>query len=185
LDATGYAGAKSPAPPATVPGLADRVRESDIRVMTRHSALPGRQFPRTRPRAFTLIEVAIATVIIGVGFTATLQLLAAGTVANKEGTELTTGIHLAGNIHEASLRTNYDDLFDLEGTHNQPLDANLRPIPNMNGWQQVVDVTYVDEHLLTSAVPDHQVEPTARVTVTVNRSGRFVYQTSWIATASE
>src|SRR5687768_17880236 len=104
---------------------------------------PTSPYSRQRSRAggFTLIEVAMATVIIGVGFIATLQLLAAGTVSNKEGTELTTAIHLAGNIHEASLRTDYDELFGLEGTHNPPLDANLRPMAGVSGWQQVVDVS--------------------------------------------
>src|SRR5687768_1644559 len=148
---------------------------------------PTSRFSRRRFRAngFTLIEVAIATVIIGVGFTATLQLLAAGTVSNKEGTELTTAIHLAGNIHEASLQAEYADQFALEGVHNPPKDANLRAMADMNGWRQVVDVRYVDRNLLTTAVPDTQVEPTARVTVTVERNGSFVYSTSWIAAASE
>lgn len=146
---------------------------------------PVRRRRHAYPGGFTLIEVAIATVIIGVAFTATLQLLAAGTVSNREGTELTTAIHLAGNIHEASLRTEYGSLFSLEGSYDPPLDANMRAISGMNGWQQVVDVTYVDPNLLTSAVPDDQYEPTARVTVTVNRNNTFVYQTSWVTTASE
>ncbi|CAA9445280.1 MAG: hypothetical protein AVDCRST_MAG64-4483 [uncultured Phycisphaerae bacterium] len=138
-----------------------------------------------RRRGYTLIEVAIATVIIGVGFTATLQLLAAGTVANREAAELTTAIHLAGNIHEASLRRSYTTMFGLETSHNPPVDANLRTMTGMAGWQQVVDVTYVDRNMVTNPVPDTQVEPTARVTVTVNRNGNFVYRTSWITTASE
>ena len=153
--------------------------------MTRSFPMPHKHLSAARARGFTLIEVAIATVIIGVAFTAMLQLLAAGTVANKEGTELTTAIHLAGNIHEASLRTDYDDVFSLEGTYDQPLDANLRPITTLPGWQQVVDVSYVDRNLLTSYVPDDQEEPTARVTVTINRRGSFVYRTSWITSASE
>ena len=138
-----------------------------------------------RRGGFTLIEAGMATVIIGVAFTAMLQVLAAGTVANRDGTALTTAIHLAGNIHEASVRTAYDDIFTLRDTHSPPVDANLQTMTGMAGWQQVVDVTYVDPNLLTSDVPDDQDEPTARVTVTINRNGKFVYRTSWIATASE
>jgi prepilin-type N-terminal cleavage/methylation domain-containing protein len=140
---------------------------------------------QTRRRGFTLIESAIATVIIGVAVTSLLQLLAAGTIANKEGAELTTAINLAGNIHEAAVRIEYEDLFDLNQTFNTPVDARLRPIVGMNGWSQVVDVSYVDENLLTSAVPDHQTEPMTRITVTVNRNGDFVYRTSWIAAAPD
>lgn len=139
---------------------------------------------RTRCGGFTLIEAGMATVIIGVGFTAMLQLLAAGTISNKEGMALTTGIHLAGNLHEASLRTAYDDLFAMQGTHNPPVDANLQSMAGMNGWQQEVDVSYVDPNLLTNSVPDDQEEPTARVTVTITRNGKPVYRTSWIATSS-
>ena len=140
---------------------------------------------RTRRGGFTLIEAGMATVIIGVAFTAMLQVLAAGTLSNREGTALTTAIHLAGNIHEASVRTPYADVFELRATHSPPVNANLQAMTGMAGWQQVVDVTYVDPNLLTSDVPDDQEEPTARVTVTINRNGKFVYQTSWITTASE
>ena len=54
-------------------------------------------------RGFTLIESAMVTVIIGVGVVGMLELLAAGTVSNSEGTELTTAINLANNIREMSL----------------------------------------------------------------------------------
>src|SRR5688572_23339671 len=110
-------------------------------------------------RGFTLIESAMATVIIGVAFTALLSLLAAGTVSNKEGTELTTAINLAGNIHEAAVRTGYDEVFDLEGTYSPAVDAQLTAVPGISGWSQVVDVSYVDENRLTLSVPDTQYEP--------------------------
>ena len=150
-------------------------------VLAHNSRNPGRR----RRRGFTLIEAAMATVIIGVGFTAMLQLLAAGTVANKEGTELTTALNLAGNIHEAAVRVGYADLFTLERTYSPAVDAKLSAVTSLTGWSQVVDVSYVDENLLTSAVPDTQYEPTARVTVSVRRNGQQVYRTSWLAAASE
>ena len=49
------------------------------------------------------------TVIIGLGCVGMLELLAAGTVANSEGTELTTGINLANNIREMSLGLSFYD----------------------------------------------------------------------------
>ena len=65
--------------------------------------------PAAGRRGFTLIEAAMVTVIIGVGVVAMLQLLAAGTVSNSEGTELTTAINLANNIREMSLGLAYYD----------------------------------------------------------------------------
>jgi prepilin-type N-terminal cleavage/methylation domain-containing protein len=140
--------------------------------------------PRWRRHGFTLIEAAIATVVIGVGFTAMLNLLAAGTMSNRDATELTTALNLAGNLHEAAVRMKYDDLFDLEKTYPQAVDARLNVLPGMPGWSQVVDVTYVDPSLITKAVPDNQYEPTTRVTVSVRRNNHEVYRTSWIAAAS-
>lgn len=55
----------------------------------------------------------MVTVIIGVGVVAMLQLLAAGTVSNSEGTELTTAINLANNVREASLGLAYYDPDDM------------------------------------------------------------------------
>jgi type II secretory pathway pseudopilin PulG len=140
---------------------------------------------RGRRRGFTLIEAAMATVIIGFAFTAMLSLLAAGTVSNKEGTELTTAINLVGNIHEAAVRVDYANILSLRGSHNPPVNGHLQSMSGMTGWQQVVSVQYVDHNCLTLAVPDTQVEPTARITVVITRQGKFVYQTSWIATASQ
>jgi hypothetical protein len=54
----------------------------------------------------------------------------------------------------------------------------------MTGWTQVVGVNYVDENNLTQSVPDTQYEPTARVTVLIQRNGHEVYRTSWLTAAS-
>jgi prepilin-type N-terminal cleavage/methylation domain-containing protein len=69
--------------------------------------------PAAGRRGFTLIEAAMVTVIIGVGVVAMLQLLAAGTVSNSEGTELTTAINLANNVREMSLGLAYYDPDDM------------------------------------------------------------------------
>ena len=77
----------------------------------RHTSTPsGRPCPSAhRRRGFTLIEAAMVTVIIGVGVVSMLQLLAAGTMSNSEGTELTTAINLANNVREMSLGLDYYD----------------------------------------------------------------------------
>ena len=149
------------------------------------------------------MEASIVTVIIGVGVTAMLQLLAAGTVANSEGTELTTAINLANNVREISLGlayrdpqtptqwstkessvTAYDDVIDLNGcAFSPPLDARRLPITDYSNWSQNVVVQTVAEDQVNSTRPNSTASPTARVAVTITHNSRQVYQTSWLAVA--
>ena len=138
--------------------------------------------------AFTLIEAAIVTVIVGVGIMAMLELLAAGSMANGASAELTTAMGLASNIHEMSLGVEYKNVMTLNGLNKMPpVDAKSNQIndPSLAQWRQQVAVNYLNPHLITTTVPNTQVEPTARITVTISRNGSVVYTTSWVAAASE
>lgn len=154
-----------------------------------------------RPRAFTLIEAALMTVIIGVGVVAMLQLLATGTVSNLEGNDSTTGLNLARNIRELCLSlsfadpstpthwghesgealASYDDIDDLDGkTFSPPIDARRQSIASMDTWAQIIEVQSVDPDRLTAAVPKGS-SPAARITVTVTNRGQVVTSMSWLA----
>src|SRR4051812_17182729 len=137
-----------------------------------------------RRRGFTLIEAAIVTAIVGIGIVSMIQLFAAGSMANLDSTELTTAVYLANNIDEmlqgatyATLKANYDN-----HTYSPyPVDGTGTSLGSgFSGWTQAVSVKYVDHNLLTFAVPDTQVEPTSRVTVTVYHNGSPIYTASWI-----
>jgi hypothetical protein len=145
----------------------------------------------------------MVTVIISVGVVSMLQLLAAGTVANSEGTELTVAVNLANNVREMSLGMAYydpqqptawntkettvaawDNIMDLDGADfSPPIDSRRLPIGGYPGWRQVVDVESVSRDKVTEVVADTTGEPTARVTVAVKRSGATVYRTSWLVVA--
>ena len=88
------------------------------RATDRGNARPARR------RGFTLIEAAMVTVIIGLGVVGMLELLAAGTVSNSEGTELTTAINLANNVRELSLGLAYYD------PQSDPADPLKQPVWN-------------------------------------------------------
>ena len=60
-----------------------------------------------RRRGFSLVEAALTTVIIGLGSTALMALLASGSTANQQAAMLTTAIDLANNIHELADRLPY------------------------------------------------------------------------------
>ncbi len=159
---------------------------------------------RARRGGFTLIETAMVMTLIGLGVLAMLELLAAGSVSNAYGTEMTTAVHLANNIHEISLGmafadpenptqwstkeaggiTAYDNVIDLDGTSfSPPLDVRREPMADYRGWGQRVKVESVAEDYIASVRPNTLAEPTVRVTVTIFRNGRDVYTTSWLAVA--
>jgi type II secretory pathway pseudopilin PulG len=174
----------------------------------------GRLLPtiprRTRRPGFTLIEAAVTTVIVGVGFVSMLELLAAGTMANKTGADLTTAMNLAGNVREAMTGLSYtdptspthwgpetgegsvaayDDLDDFDGwtsSPNPPIDARRLSLgSDYAAWTQEVKVESVRPDNLR-LVMSHMtltpdLRPTCRCTVTIKHNGRNVYTQSWIS----
>ena len=145
-------------------------------------------------------------VIVGVGVTAVLELLAAGSLSNATGTELTTAVNLANNIHEISIGmaftdagnptsastkegggvTAYNDLWDLNGdTYSPPLDVQRHPIAGYTNWAQQVTVATVDPNNVNSTHSGwtDPTQPTARVSVTITHNGKFIYSASWLVTA--
>ena len=139
-------------------------------------------------RGFTLIEAAIVTAIVGIGIVGLLELLAAGSMSNINAKQLSTSVYLANNVNEMMQGEDYWGLkakFDNK-TFNPPLDGREQTIAGFDDWSQVIDVSYVDPNLLTSTVPDSQLEPTARVTVNiVNHQTRVIYTTQWIVAAPD
>ena len=137
-------------------------------------------------RGFTLIEAAIVTAIVGIGIVGVLELLCAGTMANMDSAQLTTAVYLANNIDEmmqgktySTLKSTYDNR-----TYDPPVDATGNALSGFGGWKQVVSVKYVDHNLLTSVVPDAQVEPTSRVSVSILHNGYAIYTATWVVVQS-
>ena len=161
-------------------------------------------YPGSR-RGFTLMETALAMVIIGLAVASMLRLLATGTGSNIAGNELTVAVNLANNIHEIAIglaftdpnsptststkESNlaaYNDIWDLNGTSlNPPVDCSGSPISSYTTWTQKVTVQTVDPNNLQSVRPNDPTVPTARITVVVLHSGTPVYTTSWIACAPD
>lgn len=164
----------------------------------------SRRAPR---RGFTLIEAALATVIIGIGVVALLELLAAGSMSNATATEMTVAASLANNIHEISLGlpftdpvnptsastkesggpTAYNDIWDLNGdTYSPPIDVTRHPVSGYSSWAQQVTVQSVAPTNLTATFPPDPVNySTARVAVVITHKGKPVYTASWIVAAPD
>jgi prepilin-type N-terminal cleavage/methylation domain-containing protein len=162
-------------------------------------------------RGFTLVETALAMVIVGTGVMALLQLITAGTMVNASGTTLTVAVNLANNIHEISLGlpvqnqnntlpiaketgavTTYTRLWSMSGdTYSPPLDVTRHPITAYSTWSQSVTIHTVDPSNVNAVRPsNNNIDPTvgptystARLTVVIKHNGQPVYQTSWLITA--
>jgi len=135
-----------------------------------------RSFPH---RGFTLIEACLTMVIVGVGFMAMLQLLAAGTVNTIAGSELTTGVSVARNIREYTLNSTYANLPTYNNaTYSPPKDSRGIAISALTGWEQKITVQAVNPDNIKQDI----VDPTPaamRVTVIVNHNSKKVCDLSW------
>ena len=153
---------------------------------------------------FTLIEVAIAVVIIAVGVTALMLGAASSTRTNNASRELTQAVLLAQDLREWTVKLPFfdpdlgspgplgpeageyevDDLDDLHGqTFSPPRDATGYQMYGMTGWSQMVTVNWVDPNNLTviSTTPTDTVS----VQVIVSRDSIPLLSTGWLVATSD
>jgi prepilin-type N-terminal cleavage/methylation domain-containing protein len=140
------------------------------------------RFGATVRGGFTLIEAAVVLVIIGVGVTGLVQLIGAGTMAQRASNELTTAIELGNNINEmmqgatyANIKSTYNDV-----TYSPPKDALGNSLTAFSGWSQSIKVDYVDPNYVATPVPSATATTTARVTVTVSHNSRVIHIAKWL-----
>jgi prepilin-type N-terminal cleavage/methylation domain-containing protein len=121
-----------------------------------------------RRRGFTLIETALATIIVGVGIVASMSLFAACSQQNRASARMSVAMMLANNVQEVlggltfadpGLSTTYfgpepgetlptfDDIDDFDGIAdsgltglNPPIDSLRQRITDMPQYTQVISV---------------------------------------------
>jgi prepilin-type N-terminal cleavage/methylation domain-containing protein len=128
---------------------------------------------------FTLIEICVATVIIGVAVTALMTGIASGTRVNDAGQNLTEAIFLTQEVRECTLKLPYSSVAGLGGTtYSPPIDGRGQTIGQLSGWSQAVAVAYMNPASPTtvSGGPSDVI----LVTVTISRNNAQVMSTSWL-----
>ena len=139
----------------------------------------GRRYLYTVRRGFTLLEAMLTTVIIGVGFGAMMQLLAAGTVNNIQSFETTTAVNIGKAILEVTVQKTMAQVIAMNNTyHEPPWDSRSQTISNLTKWRQTIAVQSVSPDSLTTNITDAAPDA-VRVTVTVTHDGRKVCDMSW------
>ena len=152
---------------------------------------------------FTLVEVAVATIIIGISAAVLLTAVAASTRANGSGRELTQGVFLAQEIREWTLRLPFsdpdpadqhnppgpdgtspqvyvDDLDDLmDVTYSPPRDGQGLAIADMTGWSEKLTLTWRDPNSIVTTVSPGGSD-LIYVKVDITNRGRPILTTGWL-----
>ena len=156
-------------------------------------------------RGLSLIEVAVATVIIGLGVVAMMASIASGTRVNASGKMLTEAVFLAQEVREWTVKLPFsdpepahahnphgpdagdaavDDLDDLKDvTYSPPRNGQGSPIASSQGWTEHITVTWRKADVLTAADPA-ETSDVAYVEVTLSHDGKAVLQTGWLVARS-
>lgn len=151
--------------------------------------------------AFTLIEVMVATMLIGIAVAALLLTTGAFTRVNAAGIGLSTAEFLIEEIRELTVSIDvidpntltetfgvesgetlatYDDLDDFNAkTFSPPIDINRSQLNDFAAFSQVITVQNVSTSDLTLAVENH-ASPFVKVTVQILMNNKMITESSWI-----
>ena len=159
-------------------------------------------------QGFTILEAAIATIIVGTGIAALTVAAEAGTRANDAGKKLTQATFLAQELREWTLRLPFsdtdeadqdnppgpdganpqvfvDDLDDLMAVaYDPPRDGQGSPVADMVGWSQYIDLTWRDPDDLSSVVVDGSTH-IIYVEATISIQNSEVLKTGWLITRKD
>lgn len=149
---------------------------------------------------FSLIEVMIAVVLVGLSITALVVASNSFTLANSVGADLSTAEFLVEQIRELTTLlpvvdpqtgtavfgpeeatlAGYDDIDDFDGaTFLPPINANRAALTDFAGFRQQVTVQNVNASNFDTVVAHHS-SPFVRITVNVQHNGRLISSASWI-----
>ena len=150
---------------------------------------------------FTLIEVLISILLIGLAVASLVAANSAFTKANGAGTDLSTAEFLIEQIRELTMLlpvidpetedatfgpetgetlAGYDDLDDFDGiTFSPPIDVDRNVLNNFAAFHQVVTVENVNDSNFEQIAADHSSN-FVRVSVSVYKNSKVISSTSWL-----
>ncbi len=129
---------------------------------------------------FSLIEVLIAILLVGLAIVALVTASGSFTIANGAAADLSTAEFLVEQIRERTALLSYDDL---EGVtfppYSPPIDVNGGVLSNFAAFTQQITVENVSGADFEQVVSNH-ASPFVRVTVRVVLNSKEISSASWI-----
>jgi len=136
---------------------------------------------RATNTGFTLVEVLIAIILVGIAIAALVGANISFTQANGTGTELSTAEFLIEQIRERTTPVNYTSLLSSFDDKNfwPPINANGEVLNDFAGFTQQITVQNVNKTNFQTVVPDGTSD-FVRITVKILLNGKEISETSWI-----
>ncbi|MBM4025180.1 MAG: hypothetical protein FJ280_07195 [Planctomycetes bacterium] len=162
---------------------------------------------RTSGGAFTLVEVLIATFLVGLAIAALVAANGSFSMANVAGADLSTAEFLVEQIRELTMMlplaepglaawtvlgpegdettlAAYDDVDDFDGFDSAslgaPIDARRATLPHLSAFRQQITVQKLNPSNFDEVWDDNTASNFARITVNILQNGRPISSTSWI-----
>jgi prepilin-type N-terminal cleavage/methylation domain-containing protein len=155
-------------------------------------------------RGFSLIEVLIATVLVGFAIAALVAANGSFSLANVSGADLSTAEFLVEQIRELTAMlpvvdpavttwttlgresgettlAAYDDVDDFDDlTFCPPIDPNRAVLQEFPEFAQKVTVVKIDCRNFSRVVPDNDPNEFVRITVDVLKNNRQISSANWV-----
>jgi Tfp pilus assembly protein PilV len=122
---------------------------------------------------FTLAEVLISALLMGLGFLALVAAYGHDTTVTKRGEEVASATYLADEIRDKALQMNFTDVLALNNITYNPAILSTGTANGQAQWSQYLTVTPVAQGDLNAAVGSAGAQA-ARLTVEVRSLGKRV-----------
>jgi len=136
----------------------------------------------TYEAGFSLIEVLIAIVLVGLAIASLVTANSAFTKANGAGAELSTAEFLIEQVRERTALVDYADLYAFDDkSFSPPQNANGDVLNDLAAFSQQITVENVSDSDFEQVVPDY--DPNShfvRITVKVFLNSREISSVRWL-----
>ncbi len=137
-----------------------------------------------RPNGFSLIEIMISVILVGLSVTALVLASNSLTRANGAGADLSTAEFLIEEIRELTAITPAAQMMNFDNAvYCPPISADQAVLNDFGAFSQKIIVQKLNPSNLDEVVGDSYVSPFLRVTVTIVQNNKEISTGSWIRAA--